>query len=121
MLKYLQEIDDWEEKYTYIMEIGDSLPKLSPSQKNNQNRIMGCQSRVWLCLNWEKNRDDMNILKIEAEADSRLVSGLIAIVVEIYTNKTKNEMENIDKNWLSEIGLNAVVKRIENFVSISND
>jgi cysteine desulfuration protein SufE len=99
-IEFLKEIDDWEEKYLAIMELGESLPKLNESQKNNLNRVIGCQSRVWLVLERLEGR-----LNIQGEADSRLVQGLLAIVVNVYNHKTKQEIMELGSSWITELGL----------------
>jgi cysteine desulfuration protein SufE len=98
-LKYLQELTSWSEKYEFILELGSKSKKLNESQKTNENRIFGCQSRVWLILTYTER------LNIEAEADSRLVQGLLALVVLNYNNKTKNEINSMQTNWIKELGL----------------
>jgi cysteine desulfuration protein SufE len=121
-LEYLAQIDDWSEKYEIIMELGQTLEPLSESQKTVTNRIKGCQSRVWLVLDWENDK-----LQIRTEADSRLVQGLLAMVVEVYGSQNRSEIGAIDKSWIDELGLSknlsmvrqngmtAVIDRIKKF------
>jgi cysteine desulfuration protein SufE len=121
-LEYLAQIDDWSEKYEIIMELGQTLEPLSESQKTVTNRIKGCQSRVWLVLDWENDK-----LQIRTEADSRLVQGLLAMVVEVYGSQNRSEIGAIDKSWIDELGLSknlsmvrqngmtAVIDRIKEF------
>jgi cysteine desulfuration protein SufE len=121
-LEYITQIDDWSEKYEIIMELGQKLKPLHESQKINSTRIKGCQSRVWLVLGWIDNK-----LQISTEADSRLVQGLLAMVIEVYGNKNSSEIEAIDREWIEELGLSknismvrqngllAVIDRIQEF------
>jgi cysteine desulfuration protein SufE len=121
-LEYITQIDDWSEKYEIIMELGQNLEPLDETLKTNSNRIKGCQSRVWLILQWVDNK-----LHISTEADSRLVQGLLAMVIEVYSNKNSSEIGAIDREWIEELGLSknismvrqngllAVIDRIQEF------
>jgi cysteine desulfuration protein SufE len=102
-----------EEKYEYLIELGSSLPKLQQDQKTNQNKIIECQNRVW--LNFETISDK---IVITGESDSRLVSGLIAVLIDIYSNKTEVEILEIGTNWLKESNLSLSMTRIKGLDSM---
>jgi cysteine desulfuration protein SufE len=120
LLQNLKELESAEEKYEYLIELGSELPKLSAEQKTNQNRILGCQNRVWLNL-----ENVSEVVMITGESDSRLVSGLIAILINIYSNKTKYAIETIGSDFIQKNdfnlsmtrikGLNSMLKRIFEF------
>lgn len=121
-LQFLTQIDDWEDKYLAIMELGQELIPLTNQQKCADNKVVGCQSRVWLDISLKDNK-----LKICGEADSQLVQGLVAVVIEIYQNKTKSEALILGNSWLMELGfdsnlsmirrngINAMMTRIQQF------
>lgn len=121
-LQQLQELDNWQERYEAILEFGQELDELDSSFKTNQYRVIGCQSRVWLVLTW--NND---LLQIKANADSRLVQGLLAMVVSVYQGLTTSQIIELSDNWVLECGLsqnlslvrrgglNAVINRIMAF------
>ena len=121
-LQQLQELDNWQERYEAILEFGQELNELDSSFKTNQYRVIGCQSRVWLVLTW--NND---LLQIKANADSRLVQGLLAMVVSVYQGLTASQIIELSDNWVLECGLfqnlslvrrgglNAVINRIMDF------
>lgn len=106
-LQFLIDIEDWSEKYLAIMEFGKTLKPLDEKFKNNANKILGCQSRVWIYLALENN-----IVKVEGEADSRLVQGLLAIIIEIYSSKTPLQIIEMDKSWITELGLDKNISMI---------
>lgn len=99
-LVYFKEIEDWQDKYEAILELGQTLKPLDSKLKIESNRVIGCQSRVWLILEWVDEK-----LQIQVEADSRLVQGLMALVKEVYADKTKSEIRQIGNNWISELCL----------------
>ena len=118
-LQHLQELDNWQERYEAILEFGQELDELDSSYKTNQYRVIGCQSRVWLVLTWNNN-----LLQIKANADSRLVQGLLALVVSVYQGLTASQIIELSDNWVLKCGLsqnlslvrrgglNAVINRI---------
>ena len=121
-LQHLQELDNWQERYEAILEFGQELDELDSSFKTNQYRVIGCQSRVWLVLTWNNS-----LLQIKANADSRLVQGLLAMVVSVYQGLTASQIIELSDNWVLECGLsqnlslvrrgglNAVINRIMAF------
>lgn len=115
LLQNLNSLETAEEIYEYLIELGTNLPKLSVEQKNNENRIIGCQNRVWLNFELVKNR-----VIITGESDSRLVSGLIAILIDIYSNRTKKEIELIGADWIKENNLNLSMTRTKGLQSMLN-
>jgi cysteine desulfuration protein SufE len=100
-LSYFEELDNWAEKYEYIVELGQKVPEFNEKNKINENRIIGCQSRVWLILSWDQNQ----LLKIQCYADSRLVQGLLALCILVYDNQTREEIKKIGSSWLQNLGL----------------
>jgi cysteine desulfuration protein SufE len=106
-LTFLTQTDDWSEKYQAIMDFGRELPALDAQYKTNENKISGCQSRVWVNLNLEDG-----LVQIIGEADSRLVQGLLAIIIEIYQNKTPAEVLEQNDGWIAELGLDKNISMI---------
>lgn len=84
--------DSWEDKYRYIIEIGENLPDLPPEFLTEEWKVKGCQSQVWLVP--QKNAD--NTLSFLGTSDAMIVKGLIGIVLSIYNNKTPSEIKSMD-------------------------
>jgi len=80
-------IDDWEERYTFIIELGRKLEPLEEVFKVDPNRVWGCTSRVWLVH--ETNGEQ---LKFVADSDALIVRGLIAILLLLYSNKSATDI-----------------------------
>lgn len=106
-LEFLVEMSDWSEKYLAIMEFGKTLKPLNAKLKSNVNKISGCQSRVWVDLQLENG-----LVQINGEADSRLVQGLLAIIIEIYKDKNENEVLELNESWITELGLDKNISMI---------
>ena len=75
--------DDWMDRYKYLIALGKRLPPLSPSEQIDENLVRGCQSKVWFVAEQDGDR-----LRFRANSDAAIVSGLIAILLRIYSDKT---------------------------------
>jgi len=87
--------DNWEDKYKYIIELGKNFPSLNEEEKNNDNKVDGCASQVWLIIKKEKIGDKI-ILKFRGDSDALLVKGLIVILFSIFSEKSPDEIIKID-------------------------
>ena len=91
---------DWMEKYQYIIDLGKGLDKLNEADKVDENKLQGCQSQVWIIY---KLIDDKVYFK--AESDAAIVSGLVALVLSIYSGKSANEIISTKPDFIQQIGL----------------
>jgi cysteine desulfuration protein SufE len=99
-------LDDWDERYRYIIEIGRKMQPLPEAQKNELTRVRGCASQVWLISRLAKDEDGREIVVFEGESDAMIVRGLIAILLQLYSGKSSDEILSIDaKRVLGELGL----------------
>ncbi len=94
---------DWEEKYEYLIELGKQLPSLDEEHRLESNRVHGCMSTVWLVS--ETDQSDPPHLKLQADSDSLIVRGLIAVLLGYYQDKDCQEILTTDPNELfSQLG-----------------
>ncbi|MHA8114124.1 cysteine desulfuration protein SufE [Kosakonia cowanii] len=93
---------NWEEKYLYIIELGQRLPALSPEAHNADNLIQGCQSQVWIVM--ERNAEGM--IELTGDSDAAIVKGLIAIVFALYQQMTPQDIVAFDvRPWFEKLAL----------------
>ena len=92
--------DDWMDKYSLLIELGNSLQPLDVKHKNENNIIEGCQSRVWLNAELEGGK-----VIFEAESDAVIVKGMIALLIKVLSNKTPEEIIDADLYFIEKIGL----------------
>ncbi|HEY4203263.1 MAG TPA: SufE family protein [Devosiaceae bacterium] len=85
-------LDDWEDRYRYIIELGQALPPLEPDERNAENRVHGCVSQVWLV----SEEDDEHHMTFRGESDAMIVRGLVAILVAIYSGRPAEEIAETD-------------------------
>lgn len=84
-------LDDWEDRYRYVIELGRALPPLPDELRTDANKVRGCASQVWLST----ARDGAG-LSMQGESDALIVQGLIAILFAIYSGKTLDEIAELD-------------------------
>lgn len=86
-LETLSLLPDWEQRYTYVIELARTLPPMPQAEKTDENLVPGCTSRVWLVVGWNHDRTDIHL-----ESDALIVKGLMALVHMAYHNKTREEI-----------------------------
>ena len=84
-------LDDWEERYRYIIELGQALPPLADAEKTEATRVKGCVSQVWLVS--EREGD---LLSYRGESDAMIVRGLAAILIALYSGRPAAEVAETD-------------------------
>lgn len=97
LIENFELLDDWEDKYRYIIELGEQLPPLPASFHTDQWKVQGCQSQVWLV---PEKRDDQ--IYFTGDSDAMIVKGLIAIVLMIYSGKTASEIKAVKVETIFE-------------------
>ncbi|KZZ49863.1 Fe-S metabolism protein SufE [Oleiphilus sp. HI0118] len=86
-------LDDWEERYGYIIDLGKSLPEFPDSQRVEENYVHGCQSQVWLIHHYDA---ESNKLYLMIDSDAIIVKGLAAIVLATLNAKTPQDILSMD-------------------------
>ncbi len=84
-------LDDWEDRYRYLIELGEALPPLAPEERNATNKVHGCASQVWLV-----SERDGPTLRYRGESDAKIVRGLVAILVALYSGRPAAEIADTD-------------------------
>ena len=94
IMQNFEAMDDWEERYRYIIELGRKLDPLDDVFKTDENRVQGCVSSVWLVTDVKDG--DPPIIEFKADSDAQIVKGLVAILLALYSGKTAKEILTAD-------------------------
>jgi len=89
-------LPDWEERYRFIIDLGRKLEPLEDDERNEATRVRGCMSQVWLIADDE----DDDKLHFRGDSDAHIVRGLIGVLLMIYSDKTPQEIAEIDINQI---------------------
>lgn len=95
------EVDDWMDRYSMIIDMGNSLPEISEELKTPDRLIEGCQSRVWL----DGNLDADGKVEFTADSDAIIVKGIIAMLIKVLNGHTPREIIDADLHFINDIGL----------------
>jgi cysteine desulfuration protein SufE len=91
---------DWTERYQYLIDLGKQLPPFPDNWKTEEHRVHGCQSMVWLVPSGEATN-----MHFDAISDSAIVSGLIALVLRVYSDRSAQEIVDTEPEFIGTIGL----------------
>ncbi len=93
-------LGEWEEKYKYIIDLGKDLPLIEEEYKTEENLIRGCQSRVWLHVDYKEQK-----LSFSADSDALITKGLVSMVVDVLSGHSPKEIVDADVYFIDKIGL----------------
>lgn len=116
-------MDDWLDRYAYIIDLGNTLQPIPELLKTPANLIEGCQSRVWI----DAKIDDTGKIHFQADSDALIVKGIVALLMRVLNDRTPDEILSADLYFIDRIGLHehlsptrsnglvAMVKQIRNY------
>ncbi len=116
-------LDEWEERYRYVIELGEALPEFPDSDRTAANKVQGCVSQVWLTTEYGAGADP--VITFRGDSDAHIVRGLVAIMLALFSGQKASDILKIDAEATLKIlgldehlssqranGLRAMVKRI---------
>ena len=122
LIEAFELLDNWEDRYDYLIDLGKTLPLIDPAEKIPANRVEGCQSNVWVLV--KKSQDGR--IEFTADSDAMITKGLISLLWLIYSGETKEQVLSFDITALlhklgldqhlsitRKNGLSGMVKRIK--------
>ena len=93
--------EDWMDKYSYIIEIGNSCPMIEEKEKTDNNLIKGCQSRVWVSA----KLNEEGLMQISADSDAVITKGIISLLLRVFNNQKPEDVYAAELKFVDEIGL----------------
>lgn len=101
VVEEFQDYDDWMDRYQLLIDIGSEQEPLPEKEKNENNLIDGCQSRVWLTA----ALDESGNVVFQAESDALIVKGIVTLLIRVLSGHTPDEILNADLHFIEDIGL----------------
>jgi len=89
-------LDEWDDRYRYLIELGRQLPPLAPEAHSDANKVQGCASQVWLDTVVRGNGAGGPVLTFEGDSDAHIVRGLIAILFAVYSGRSARDILSTD-------------------------
>lgn len=101
-------LDDWEDRYRYLIELGRTLEPLDEAAHNNRNKVLGCASQVWLVTQVDAVQPGEPVLSFRGDSDAHIVRGLVALILAMYSGQPASKILATDAQALFEkLGLSA--------------
>ncbi|MCI0598138.1 MAG: SufE family protein [Beijerinckiaceae bacterium] len=120
-------LDEWEDRYRYLIELGRGLEPLDKAAYNDRNKVRGCASQVWLETSVAREETGRSVLYLKGDSDAHIVRGLVALLLALYSGQTASRILAIDAHGLFEKlglsthltpqrsnGVRSMVERIKN-------
>ncbi|MEX0648390.1 MAG: SufE family protein [Balneolaceae bacterium] len=102
IIREFQLLGDWQERYKYIIKLGQKLPALDEKHKVDENLVRGCQSQVWLTTELDEDK-----VIFKADSDAAITKGLVALMVRFYSEETPDTILNTNPDFVEKIGMQA--------------
>jgi cysteine desulfuration protein SufE len=93
-------LENWEERYDYLIELGQNLPPMDPELKTDDNKVHGCQSSVWFAISC-----DNGLISFQADSDSLIIKGIVAILQMLLSGQPATAVEHADLTIFNTLGL----------------
>ena len=93
--------EDWMSRYEHVIDLGRQLDDFPQEWKTEENKIQGCQSQVWLNVEMRDGK-----MHIDGTSDAAIVSGLVAIVLRVYSDQAPQDILAAKPDFISDIGFN---------------
>ncbi len=87
-------LGDWEQRYQYLVELGEKLPPMPEEYKTEENKVKGCMSQVWVKA--YRDADDPSRIHFHGDCDTSIIKGVLALVIAILDGRTLEEIEQMD-------------------------
>jgi cysteine desulfuration protein SufE len=93
-------LSDWESRYAYLVDLGEQLPPLDAALRTEGNRVKGCMSQVWVCP--LPDPQDPAKLNYVGDCDTAIIKGVLALLIELFSGRTPQEIADLDVDHLFE-------------------
>ena len=93
-------LEDWEQRYQYLIELGEKLPAMPAEHKTEDNKVKGCMSQVWVHAYLDEQNGDK--LHYHGDCDTSIIKGVLAVLIQLADNKTADEVQQLDVDELFE-------------------
>lgn len=102
VIEEFADLTDWMDRYQLLIDLGNEQAPLDEKYKNESNLIDGCQSRVWLQADYDK---DTRLITFSAESDALIVKGIVALLIRVLSGHTPEEILDSELYFIEQIGL----------------
>jgi len=87
-------LGDWDQRYQYLVELGEKLPPMPEEYKTDENKVKGCMSQVW--VHAYRDPDNPRHIHYHGDCDTSIIKGVLALLIQLVDNRTADEIEHLD-------------------------
>jgi len=87
-------LGDWEQRYQFLIELGEALPPMSALDRVDGNKVKGCMSQVWVCARWRDQ--ERKKLGFSGDCDTSIIKGVVALLIQLCDYKTAADIQQLD-------------------------
>ncbi|EXJ15041.1 SufE family protein [Imhoffiella purpurea] len=95
-------LGDWDQRYQYLVELGERLPAMAPEDKTDANRVIECMSLVHVCARPDPDPSRAGLVRYQGDCDTAIIKGVVALLVGLFSGKTSAEIADLDVDALFE-------------------
>lgn len=93
-------LSDWDQRYEYLIELGEQMPFMPESEMTEDNRVFPCMSKVW--VHAHRKPDNPNLIYFHGDCDTAIIKGVVALLVQLFSGKTTKQIIDMDVDELFE-------------------
>ena len=87
-------LGDWDQRYQYLVELGERLPAMPDAAKTDDNRVKPCMSKVWVQSHWD--RDTPSLIRYHGDCDTSIIKGVLALLIDLCSGKSNAQIQALD-------------------------
>ena len=91
-------LGDWDQRYQYLIELGEELPAMPEELRTEDNKVRGCMSQLWVCAC--RDEDDTGLVRFYGDCDTSIIKGVLAVLIQLSAGKTAEEIGQLDVDEL---------------------
>ena len=100
MVETFELLGDWDQRYQFLIELGEELPAMPEALKTDENKVRGCMSQVWVSA-FADPQDD-SLIRFYGDCDTSMIKGVLALLIQLVSGKTGERIEALDLDEIFE-------------------
>lgn len=97
-------LGDWDQRYQYLVELGENMPDLPDEARTEENKVKGCMSQVW--IEASRSKDNPGKIVFHGDCDTSIIKGVLALLFQLSEDRTANEIDKLDVDeFFEKLGL----------------
>lgn len=96
LVEIFELLGDWDQRYAFIIDIGETIPEMPAALKTEDNKVKGCMSQVWISAYTKPDQDQADRIYFHGDCDTAVIKGVLALLIQLCEGKTSDELQKLD-------------------------